>query len=63
MSSERDPRTGSTARPVSYTHLDVYKRQVLARALGALFVRSYERGERVHLAMVSRGYQPNASRR
>mgnify|MGYP003378836667 FL=1 len=36
---------------------------VLARALGALFVRSYERGERVHLAMVSRGYQPNASRR
>jgi cobalt/nickel transport system permease protein len=28
---------------------------VLARALGALFIRSYERGERVHLAMVSRG--------
>lgn len=28
----------------------------LARTLGALFVRSYERGERVHLAMVSRGY-------
>lgn len=28
----------------------------LARALGALFVRSYERGERVHLAMLSRGY-------
>lgn len=28
----------------------------LARSLGALFVRSYERGERVHLAMVSRGY-------
>ncbi|MCB0999948.1 MAG: cobalt ECF transporter T component CbiQ [Acidimicrobiales bacterium] len=28
-----------------------------ARTLGALFVRSYERGERVHLAMVSRGYE------
>ncbi len=29
---------------------------VLARSLGALFVRSYERGERVHLAMLARGY-------
>ena len=29
---------------------------ILARSLGALFVRSYERGERVHLAMLSRGY-------
>lgn len=29
---------------------------LLARSLGALFVRSYERGERVHLAMLSRGY-------
>ncbi|WP_166392178.1 cobalt ECF transporter T component CbiQ [Nocardioides ochotonae] len=28
----------------------------LAGSLGALFIRSYERGERVHLAMVSRGY-------
>lgn len=28
----------------------------LAKALGALFIRSYERGERVHLAMLSRGY-------
>lgn len=27
-----------------------------ARGVGALFVRSYERGERVHLAMVSRGW-------
>ncbi|MBC6458725.1 cobalt ECF transporter T component CbiQ [Actinomadura sp. HBU206391] len=30
---------------------------VLARSLGALFLRSYERGERVYLAMVSRGYE------
>lgn len=34
----------------------------LARALGALFVRSYERGERVHLAMLSRGHDPNLRR-
>jgi cobalt/nickel transport system permease protein len=29
---------------------------VIARSLGALFIRSFERGERVHLAMLSRGY-------
>lgn len=28
----------------------------LGATLGALFIRSYERGERVHLAMLSRGY-------
>jgi cobalt/nickel transport system permease protein len=27
-----------------------------ARGVGALFIRSYERGERVHLAMLSRGW-------
>lgn len=30
--------------------------KVLGHSAGALFIRSYERGERVHLAMVSRGY-------
>lgn len=30
--------------------------RVLAQSAGALFIRSYERGERVHLAMLSRGY-------
>jgi cobalt/nickel transport system permease protein len=30
--------------------------RVVARGAGALFVRTYERGERVHLAMLSRGY-------
>lgn len=30
--------------------------RVLAQAVGALFIRSYGRGERVHLAMLSRGY-------
>jgi len=29
---------------------------VLAKSAGALFIRSYERGERVYLAMLSRGY-------
>lgn len=29
---------------------------ILGRSLGAMFIRSYERGERVHLAMLSRGY-------
>lgn len=29
---------------------------VVARSAGALFIRSYERGERVHLAMLSRGH-------
>jgi cobalt/nickel transport system permease protein len=31
--------------------------KVLGHSAGALFIRSYERGERVHLAMISRGYQ------
>jgi cobalt/nickel transport system permease protein len=30
--------------------------RVLGATAGSLFVRSYERGERVHLAMLSRGY-------
>lgn len=38
-----DPRWLSQARPI-------------ASSAGALFVRSYERGERVHAAMVSRGF-------
>lgn len=35
---------------------DVRHWPVLARSAGVLFIRSYERGERVHLAMLSRGY-------
>jgi cobalt/nickel transport system permease protein len=38
-----DPRWISQARPI-------------ASSAGALFVRSYERGERVHAAMLARGY-------
>lgn len=35
---------------------DIRQAPVLGRSAGALFIRSYERGERVHLAMLSRGY-------
>ena len=35
---------------------------VLGRSAGALFIRSFERGERVHLAMISRGYDGKARR-
>lgn len=43
-----------TAR--GFTARDPRQWPVLARSAGALFIRSYERGERVHLAMLSRGY-------
>ena len=33
-----------------------------ARGVGALFIRSYERGERVHLAMLSRGWNGDMPR-
>ena len=35
---------------------------VLGRSAGALFIRSFERGERVHLAMVARGYDGSTRR-
>ena len=35
---------------------DIRAMPVVARSAGALFIRSYERGERVHLAMLARGY-------
>ena len=39
-----------------FTARDLRAAPVLARSVGALFIRSYERGERVHLAMLSRGF-------
>lgn len=36
---------------------DLRHARVIAHSAGALFIRSYERGERVHLAMLSRGYR------
>jgi cobalt/nickel transport system permease protein len=35
----------------------IWQGKALATSAGALFIRSYERGERVHQAMVARGYQ------
>lgn len=35
---------------------DLRQLPIVARSAGALFIRVYERGERVHLAMLSRGY-------
>jgi cobalt/nickel transport system permease protein len=35
---------------------------VVAKSAGVLFIRSYERGERVHLAMLSRGYDGGKAR-
>ncbi|OPC82792.1 cobalt ECF transporter T component CbiQ [Embleya scabrispora] len=35
---------------------DLRQTPAVAKSAGALFIRSYERGERVHLAMLSRGY-------
>ena len=34
----------------------LWQTRALASSAGTLFIRSYERGERVHLAMLSRGY-------
>jgi cobalt/nickel transport system permease protein len=34
-----------------------WQRLVIGNMIGALFIRAFERGERVHLAMLSRGYQ------
>lgn len=34
----------------------IWQARAVASSAGTLFIRSYERGERVHLAMVSRGY-------
>lgn len=36
---------------------------VLASTAAALFIRSYERGERVHLAMLARGHDPQGESR
>ena len=50
----RRMRTSMTAR--GYDHRWIGQVRPIAAASGALFVRSYERGERVHRAMLARGY-------
>jgi cobalt/nickel transport system permease protein len=47
-------RTAMTAR--GYDPRWLWQARPVAASAGALFVRSYERGERVHAAMASRGY-------
>jgi cobalt/nickel transport system permease protein len=34
-----------------------WQREVLGNMIGMLFIRSYDRGDRIHQAMLSRGYQ------
>lgn len=50
----RRMRTAMTAR--GYDPRWLWQAKPIASGAGALFVRSYERGERVHAAMVSRGF-------
>jgi cobalt/nickel transport system permease protein len=50
----RRMRVARESRGFQARHLGALK--VLGPAAGSLFIRSYERGERVHLAMLSRGY-------
>lgn len=47
-------RTAMTAR--GYDPRWLWQVRPIATGAGALFIRSYERGERVHAAMLSRGY-------
>ncbi|MCB0914487.1 MAG: cobalt ECF transporter T component CbiQ [Actinobacteria bacterium] len=51
-------RTAMAARGFTARHLNAWP--AVARSLGTLFVRTYERGERVHVAMLSRGYDGSA---
>ena len=49
-------RMGTALRSRAYRPRSIRRAGALAAAIGALFVRSYERGERVHQAMLSRGF-------
>lgn len=50
----RRMRTAMTAR--GYDPRWLWQAKPIATSAGALFIRSYERGERVHSAMAARGY-------
>ena len=56
----RRMRTARESR--GFTARDPRQWPVIARSAGALFIRSFERGERVHLAMIARGYDGSARR-
>ena len=51
-------RTAMAARGFRARHVRAWP--AVARSLGALFIRTYERGERIHVAMLSRGYDGTA---
>ena len=48
--------SAASALPMSLFRPRMLLSVALIGLLGSLFIRSYERGERVHLAMVARGY-------
>ena len=50
----RRMRTAMTAR--GYSPRWIWQAKPIAASAGALFIRSYERGERVHAAMLARGF-------
>ncbi|CAA9370086.1 MAG: Transmembrane component NikQ of energizing module of nickel ECF transporter [uncultured Nocardioides sp.] len=56
----RRMRTAMESR--GFTARDPRHWPVIGRSAGALFIRSFERGERVHLAMISRGYDGSVRR-
>ena len=56
----RRMRTARESR--GFTARDPRHWPVIGRSAGALFIRSFERGERVHLAMISRGYDGSVRR-
>ncbi|MDQ1245992.1 MAG: cobalt/nickel transport system permease protein [Actinomycetota bacterium] len=51
-------RTAMVARGFRAHHVRAWP--AVARSLGALFIRTYERGERIQVAMMSRGYDGTA---
>ena len=53
-SEMRRMKVGRQSR--GYEPRALWQVRALASSAGTLFIRSYERGERVHLAMMSRGY-------
>ncbi len=41
----------------------IWHTQTIGRMIGTLFLRSYERGERIYMAMLSRGFEGGTARR
>lgn len=48
-------RRAATSR--NLTGNNPWQRQVIGNMMGSLFIRTYDRGDRVHQAMLARGYQ------